>query len=311
MVLLKKIRVMAAKVETTPGTAETLTASEGAYNAYDIDIQANIAVETREAQGAFNKLSSVPGARVGTLSFKTDLLWDGTTTLPNWASVLMLGCGWKEASQVLNPVSEAPGSNVKTLTLAVYENGLKKTLAGAMGTFRLVCPTGRRAFLEFTFTGVWQPVTDTAIVSPTYPTDTPIRYASAVSTFNSVNLCVESVTFDAGNNVVLKECASTAAGFDYAIVTDRTPTITCNPESTLVATQDRFGAWLASTEAEFSITLDAVSDATLEVSAPKAQIINLQEGDRNMVQIDDITFQCNKNGATADQELQFTFTEAT
>ena len=118
------------------------------------------------------------------------------------------------------------------------------------------------------------------------------------------------MTFDAGNNVVLKECASTAAGFDYAIVTDRTPTITCNPESTLVATQDRFGAWLAATEAEFSITLDAVSNATIEVSAPKAQIINLQEGDRNMVQIDDITFQCNKNGATANQELQFTFTEA-
>jgi len=222
----------------------------------------------------------------------------------------MLGCGFKETSQTVSPVSEAPGSNVKTLTLAVYENGIRKTLAGAMGTFQLVCPTGRRAYMEFTFTGVWQPVVDTAILAPTYPTDLPIRYASAVSTYNSVALCVESVTFDVGNNVVLKECASTAAGFDYAIVTDRSPTITCNPESTLVATQDRFGGWLAATEAEFSITLDAVSNATIEVSAPKAQITNLQEGDRNGIQTDDITFMCNKNGATNNQELQFDFSEA-
>lgn len=311
MALLKRKRVMAAKVESTPGTAETLTASEGAYNVYDLVMQAAIDVEMREAQGSFGHLSGVPGARTGTASFKTDIGWDGTATLPSWATVLLAGCGWVNSAGTVTPRSEAPGSNVKTLTIGGYVDGLKKVIAGAVGTFKVVCPAGRNAYIEWEFTGVWQAPTDTALIAPTYPTtDLPIRYASATSTYNSVALAVENVTFDAGNEIALLESPATAAGFSYGIITDRYPLITCNPESVLVATQDRFGAWLAATEAEFSVTLDGPSNATLEISAPKAQITNVQEGDRNKVVIDDLEFKCNKNGATADQELSFVFTEA-
>jgi hypothetical protein len=48
----------------------------------------------------------------------------------------------------------------------------------------------------------------------------------------------------------------------------------------------------------------------LSFDAPKAQIINSQEGDRNGIVIDSLELQCNKNGATHDQELQIIFTPA-
>jgi hypothetical protein len=51
-----------------------------------------------------------------------------------------------------------------------------------------------------------------------------------------------------------------------------------------------------------------VSDAVLSFDAPKAQIINNQEADREGMVTDDIQFQLNKNGATHDQELSITFT---
>ncbi|OYX27130.1 MAG: arginase [Rhodobacterales bacterium 32-66-7] len=65
------------------------------------------------------------------------------------------------------------------------------------GTFRLVCDSGKQCVIEWDFTGVWQAPTDVALISPTYPTALPIRYASATTTYNSVALCVQNFTFDA------------------------------------------------------------------------------------------------------------------
>lgn len=315
MTLLKRKRVLAAKVETTVGTAETLTASDAAFNAYDVMIQPTIEVESREGQGAFNYLAGVPGARSGTATFRTDLGWDGTATMPSWASVFFPACGWVETSQVFNPTTEAPGSNVKTLTIASYQDGKKRLLTGAAGTFTVNLPAGRTGFIEWEFQGVWGGETDTAILAPTYPTASAIRFASAAATYNSVDLTVENVTFNAGNQVVLREDASTAAGLVSAIVTNREPRITCNPESVLVATQDRIAAWTGATESAFSVAIDgpapSATTSTITFSAAKAQIINNQEGDRNRIVVDDLEFSCNKNSTTNDQELQITFAEST
>jgi hypothetical protein len=310
MPLLKRKRVMAAKVEGTIGTAESLTNAEGAFNAYDVMIQPTIAVDQREGQGSFNYLSGVPGARQGKATFKTDIGWDGTTTMPTWASVLLPACGFVESSQVYTPRSEAPGSNVKTATIGCYVDGVFKSIAGAVGNFRLVCPSGKQVMIEWEFTGVWQAPTDVALIAPTYPTALPIRYSSATTTYNSVALCVENFTLDAGNEVILRECASTAAGYISGLVVSRYPRATANPEAVLVATQDRFGAWLAATESALSVVLDGPSTSTITISIPKAQIVNDQESDRGKLVTDEVEWSCNKNGATADQEVSITFAEA-
>lgn len=310
MTLLRRKRVLAAKVETTPGTAESLTASEGAFNAYNVIAQANITIEEREGQGAFNYLAGVPGARGGTLSFSVDLGWDGSATIPTWASVLLPGCGLVNSSGTLSPLTEVPGSNVKTLTLATYVDGVKKTLAGAMGNVQFVFPSGRMARADFTFTGVWQTVTDTSLIAPTYPTAAALRFASAVVTYDSVAQKVEQVTVDLGNSVILREDATTATGYSTALVTNRNPRITANPEAQLVATDDRYGDWVAGTTAALVVTLDGPSDATLSFQADKAQYMNVQEGNRNDMVIDDVEWACTSTG-TNDDELVMVFTEAT
>ena len=107
MTMLKRKRVFAAKIEATPGTAESLTNTEGAFNAYNVMAQATIAMEEREGQGGFNYLSAVPGAYGGTLSFRTDLGWDGTSTEPTWASVLLPACGWVDTSGTFDQIGRA------------------------------------------------------------------------------------------------------------------------------------------------------------------------------------------------------------
>ena len=309
MPLLMKNTLIAAAIETTAGTAETLANGDAAYNAYDISWNLGLSVETREAQGGMGKLPGVPGVTPVTISFKTDMGYDGSATEQDWAAVLLPGCGWVESSNTYNPSSEPPGSNVKTLTIGCYYNGKRFLAAGCVGTFKVVCPTGKMTYMEWTFQGVFQSDADASILTPTYPAPSErLVYKSATTVFNSVNLCVSNLTFDAGNEIYLLECGNNAAGLKHGIIVDRNPTATADPESVLVATDDRYGDWIAGTEAELSVTLDGPSTSTLEISAPKAQITSLGQGDRSKVYVDNLTWSCNKNGATADQEIQFIFT---
>ena len=308
--LLRKLRTVAAKIETTPGTAVTLGAADGAFNAYDISIQPNIQVQKRDAQGSADRLQSVPGVREGTLTFKTDLGWDGTVTLPTWATVLLPLCGYVESSQVFTPRTEPAGTNVKTATMGVFDDGRLKSIAGAVGTFRLVMPTGQMAYIEWTFQGKWQAVTDESLPEPTYPTPQALRFADATVQHNSITLCTSEIAFDAANTISLRSCAGDVTGIVAGVITDREPMFSIDPESTLVADRDPYGLLLAGTEQAMNIVLKGPTTSTITIAAPKTQHHNVQEGDREGVSIDNIELTCNKNGATKDESVSITFAEA-
>jgi hypothetical protein len=309
--MLTRKAIFAAKIEATPGTAESLGNSDGAFNAQQLMLEPTTEMVKREAQGRFARKTAIAGGIRGTYSFRTDLSWDGTATLPTWVTTLLAGCGWVNSSGTVTPRTEEPGTNVKTLTLGKYIDGVYERLAGCMGTARIQFETGRPTFIDWTFEGKWVTATDTALITPTFPTVHPIRYAGATTTFNSVALCLSRCTIDLGNTIYLQECASDSSGYSFSIVQDREPTITADPGSRLVASQDRYGMLHASTEAEFSLTLAGfATNATIEFSAPKAQLMSVKRGDREGLSIDNLVFACNEN-TTADQELILVFTEAT
>lgn len=312
MPLLEKVSVLAAKIETTSGTAESLTAAEAAFNAYDVVFRQGSTVSKREGQGGFGGLTSIIEGYQASIDFKIDAAWDGTSTEPAWADLFLPGCGWvKSGGNQYYPKSEAPGSNVKTLTIGHYVNGTRQLLSGAAGTFRLVCPAGKAAYFEFSFTGIWSgSKTDTAILAPTYPTALPLRFASSTTTYNSVALVVENLTLDSGNTVVLREGTSSASGFTSGIISDRKVMVTGNPEAELTATQDRYGIFVASGEYTLTWDLDGPTNSKITVAAPKAQIESITPGGRNGVQTDEITWSCNRNGSTIDQEASILFTPA-
>jgi hypothetical protein len=315
MTLLKRKRVLAAKVETTVGTAESLTASEAAFNAYDVMIQPEIEFEEREGQGSFGYLSSVPGGYKGTASFKTDISWDGTGD-PSWVTTFFPACGLVKDTGVWYPKTAAPGSDVKTLTIGCYQDGMFKSIRGAAGTFKINLATGKRATIEWTFTGIWVTPTDSAIIDPTYPgfetptAEIPLRAAGVQASFNSIALCYETATIDLGNEIMMRECATDASGFHSALITNRKPMVTANPEAKLVATRPSYTNWLARLEASLSIGLaSATGNGSFVFAAPKAQIINIQEGDRNRLVTDELEWQCNRNAQTDDREFSITFTD--
>jgi len=86
MTLLSRLSVLAAKVEATPGSAETLAAADAAFNIMDAEMNANIDVSTRPIQGSFRKLPGVPGMRTATCTFSLELIGDGSGGVPTWAT---------------------------------------------------------------------------------------------------------------------------------------------------------------------------------------------------------------------------------
>ena len=309
MVMLRRRSVFAAKVEATVGTAEALTGAEGVFNAEEFAIQPSVAITRREGQGGFNYLPGIPEGMQGTCTVRFGMSYDGTT-VPTWASVLLPACGWVDTAGVFSPVTQGPGGlgGVKTITIGHYKDGKLALLSGAMGTWKIMAETGKQAQIEFTFTGKYSSnETDTALIAPTYPTVLPLRVAAGALTFNAVALCTSNVEFDAGNSVVMRECvnATDRSGYVSAVVTNRAPVITADPESVLVATQNRDNLWLTSDPQAFSMRI-GVSGTSITVAAPKAQLENKQQGNRNDINTDDLTWLATA-GTSVDTELTITF----
>lgn len=308
MPLLKRYSVLAAKIETTSGTAESLSNSDGAFNVYDMTFQHVTTTDERRGQGAFSPLAQVPGLRLGRFTFKSDLQCDGSGGVPGWASTFLPACGWVNATGTYSPKTEAPGSNVKTLTIGGYVNGRKQVIRGAAGTFKINLPTGKHATIEWDFLGAYVAKSDASVLTPTYPTIIPMRAVAETLTWGSITPIVESVVIDAGNEVIAREDAtqSDASGIASAIITGRRPVITLNPEAALVASATYWADFYAMTERAFTYEIDNGTDRFV-IAAPAAQVQQVAEGERNDLLTDEIVLQCNRSAAAGNDELTLQF----
>lgn len=309
MTLMKRLSVFAAKTETVIGTPETLTAAEGVYNAYEPMIQAEIEMQEREGQGSFDYLPAVGGPRMGAATFRTDVEYDGVS-IPDWAAVLLPACGWVDTAGTFSPLSEGlkAGGATKSLTIGCYTDGRFKVISGAQGNFNFVFEAGKVAQIEWDFMGIMQDVTDAPLISPVYPVTPPARFADSPTTLGGYNLCLANLSINSGNEIAMRECQDTAQGYESALIRDRYPTINCDPEAQLVATWDDYGNWFSNAENAFTTQLKTADTSTIDITAPKAQIFGIEEGDRDRLVIDTLDLRCNKNGATIDQSLQIVFT---
>lgn len=310
MPLLIRVNVTAAKQETSIGTAESLSGTDAAFNIFDCKFAPDITMIDREGQGGFDFLSSIPGGRKCRVTFKTYLQWDGTATEPSWADTFLPACGWVKSGQVFTPRSDGPGSNVKTLTFGGYLQGIKMLVAGAVGTFKVTLESGQPSYIEWDFMGAWNGVTDASILTPAYPTANNLRWANGVGTWNSVALKAGKAVIDAGNNIMMRDDPSTSSGYISGLITSRRPTVDVDPEAVTVATQDRWLAWLSSTENALALHCGGATNELLQFDAPKAQVLSNAIGDREKLATETIKFGCNKNGSTHDESLKITFTAA-
>lgn len=295
---IRRRRVLAVAEEGTTGTAETLAAGDGAFNAYDFGVSYNVNQNRREREGGFGYHTSVPGARSGTASFMTHLVGSGGSGLP-LEEFFWECCGFVGSA---GTYTLSTGLSEVTATVGYYEDGRVHTMAGCAGNVSATFTSGEPVPLNWEFTGkVLEPQTAT-LISPTFPTTKPPRFAAATITIGGTSYKVSEVGFNLNATVTLREDAGAdddagrsgdGTGFHAAQVVNVDPVFTIDPEA---GTKNWYEDMLDGDTAELVIAVGSASNNTMTITAGAVQVRSAQPQDRNGLIVDALELEC--TGAT-------------
>jgi hypothetical protein len=309
MSLLNEQRVLAASIEGTSGTAETLDATDATFNVYTDGpiIECTTGFTQRDGQSSFDSLPGVIQGKQGRARFSTDLVGASSGVSPAWALTFLPGCGMVESSRSWTFVTGA--SAAKTLTLAEYIDGSYRILYGAVGTFTIDLTAGQAGRVNFEFLGVYGTETDATILAPTYETVKPPRWANASGcAYNSQNLVLNTLQIAANNELKLRESANVTAGYVGGIITNRRVTWNADPEAVVLSTVNWMSVYEASTEASLAAVVGTTTHNIITITMPKAQLVEPPNvGDRDGLSTRLLSGQANRNAAAGDDCLSLVF----
>lgn len=194
-----------------------------------------------------------------------------------------------------------------SLTCAVLEDGNIKKGWGARTNAQINVEAARPAFLSFTNrAAALVPAAQALFTGITLPTVDPEIFVEAGLTVGTDALCVESFSFDFGNNVVADLCANLLTSLGYGIrgfrITERAPTIQINPEAEPESTIAFFQKYDQATQFGFVATMGYTAGQRIGIAAPSAQYEGLPVGDREGVLTYDATLRLNNSEDDGDDE---------
>jgi hypothetical protein len=285
-VKIDRIRVLAAKVETTTGTPISLSGTDGQFIVLNPSMTADDPVNEREAQAGLGMYPSVPGAQGGRLTFEVELTGSGASgTVPPWATTFLPACGMTNTTGTFAFAS----SNV-TLTFGLYEDGLLRILSGARGNYTISAKSGNPVRVQFEFMGKYQLHTDVSILSPTFPTVIPPVFANSTFTLGAYAPILSQFDLTPGNEVTMREsgAAGDTLGYRAAAIVGRKPSLTLDPEAVAVATKDWRALTAASTQLALSIVIGSTANNIITIASSTCQVTGSSRGNRNGLMIDQL-----------------------
>lgn len=300
--------VVAAKLEGTEGTAETLTNTEG-FLAFNAQVDPTIDMHERDPhRETLSPMISLAGRQSCKITFQTELIGAAAAgTAPYWG-VLAKACGMSETLVAVTSATYKPATaSIPSITLAVYRDGKRKLITGARGNLKIDFEVGKPAIMTWEFTGASYADTDVALLTPTYPTIAPPTLLSATFTLDSYAANFSKIGIDLGNTVALRTDPSKASGHISALITGRKPKLTIDPEAVVVATKNWLTGW--TTDAGVAMSLAMTQRAAgnkFTITAPAVRIEDLKEGNRTGLLTDEITAVLGLS--TGDDELSIAIT---
>ncbi len=248
MPLLTRKRLILLESEATYGTDPTPTGAD-AVLVRDLNItplQSDVVSRdlVRPYLGASEQL--LANTRVE-CTFSVELAGSGTAgTAPRYGKAL-LACGLSETVSAGVSVTYAPvSSSFGSCTIYYNIDGVLHKVTGARGTFTINGAVGEIPTIDFTFTGIYNTPTDTALPSVTYGDQaTPVVFKNGNTTgFELLSYagCLQSVSFDVGNSLVYRELVGCTK---QVLLTDRASTGSVVLEAVTMATKNYFTAALS------------------------------------------------------------------
>lgn len=286
--LLSRKKVIKVAVEGTKGTGVAGTA---ALLVYDLDIKPTAEFIPRRGPGLYlgNTNVGVLGALTGECSFKTELRGTDSSGLDTGLAILLQACGFVKTAEVYNV--DSVFTDHKTISIDVYEDGVRKEIEGAMGNVTFEGEAGGVMMLDFTFQGRWVAPTDQALPANAPGTTIPMRLQGGTFTLGGVSAKIGKFSLNMNNELSTREDVDGGGGLTHFMIVDNDPQLSIDPEADLIATLDINGLWLAHTTAVVSLAIGNGTD-TATFAIPVMQYMEIPEGDRSGKLIYDITGKC-------------------
>jgi hypothetical protein len=200
-------------------------------------------------------------------------------------------------------------SNIPTLSMALYKDGLRKALKGARGNVKYSAKGGEPGMFEFEFVGVYDGVTDVALPTPSgVETTVPPSLLSAVFSVAGFQAFVSQIAWDMSNTLEPRGDINQASGFISTLLTKREPKGSFDPEDELVATHDFYGRWLGGTTGTLTWRHPGAAGNIATFNVPACQYMKHTEADRNGIAILNADFLMPRNTTAGDDELTYVLT---
>ena len=243
MALLTRKRVILIETESSYGTDPTPAATDVVL-VTDLSItpQSSDVVNrdvVRPYLGSSEQL--LANTRVE-CTFSVELAGAGTAgTAPRYGSALK-ATGLSETVASGTSVTYAPvSSSFSSVTIHYNVDGVRHKVTGCRGTFSINAEVGAIPTIDFSFTGIYNAPTDTALPTVTYGNQaTPLIFKNGnTSGFQLLSYAgaLQSLTMDLGVTTVYRELVG---GTKEVIITDRASNGTVSIEAPTIAQKDYF-----------------------------------------------------------------------
>ena len=250
MALLTRKRVILIEAESSYGTDPSM-ASSTVVLVTDLSItpQSSDVVNrdvVRPFLGASEQL--LANTRVE-CTFSVELAGAGSAgTDPRYGDAIK-ACGFAEAIVSNTSVTYTPvSSSFSSISIHYNVDGVRHIVTGCRGSFVVNAEVGSIPTIDFTFTGIYNAPTDTALPTIAYGNQaTPLIFKNGnTSGFQLLSYAgaLQSLTMDAGVSTVYRELVG---GTKEVIITDRASSGSVTIEAPTIAQKDYFTAALTDT----------------------------------------------------------------
>lgn len=211
---LTRNRLILAGVETTYGTAATLSANNAVRIMNDLNLTP-LQMELVNRDVLFNWLGNQPrlvSQQMASISFSFEMSGSGTAgTAPRFGPILM-AAGHSETIVASTSVTYAPvGSSYTGITIDCHHGGKRHRLTGVRGNITMNLQVGEIPTFNFEGMGFYAVPSDVSDPSVTYAAQADPLIVNATNTTTvsvaSFASCMESFSFNTGRSPSLRQLA--------------------------------------------------------------------------------------------------------
>ena len=242
-------------------------------------------------------------------TFSVEFCGSGTAgDAPRYGSALK-ACGLSESIVSNTSVTYEPiSANFSSITIHYNVDGVRHIVTGCRGNVALSAEVGAIPTLDFTFTGIYNAPTDTALPSVTYGDQaTPLIFKNGnTSSFQLLSFAgaLQSLNFDMGNSIVYRELVG---GTKEVLLTDRAANGSVTIEAPTLAQKDYFTAALTDTAlGNLTVTHGTTAGNICRLTSTKVDIGDVSYGEMDGVTMLEIPYTLVPSSANDELSIVYT-----